>query len=74
MQSTNEAALSTWRKNIVLLVSVSDMRVRDKRLIFQYMRAEDAHEDVFLPHFGLTLSSFATFQVLSESQRRTAQA
>lgn len=29
------------------------------------------HENVFLPHIGMTLSVFATFQVLAGSQRRT---
>ena len=71
MFNTSTAGLPTWRKLVILSCAVDDMRVRDKRRIFQLMRGSDMHENVFLPHIGLTLSVFATFQVLVDSQRRT---
>lgn len=71
MFNLSASGLPTWRKLTILSCAVEDMRIRDKRRIFQLMRGADMHEDVFLPHIGLTLSVFATFQVLSDSQRRT---
>lgn len=71
MFNTSTAGLPTWRKLVILSCAVDDMRVRDKRRIFQLMRGADMHENVFLPHIGMTLSVFATFQVLADNQRRT---
>lgn len=70
MFNTSAAGLPTWRKLVILSCAVDDMRVRDKRRIFQLMRGPEMHENVFLPHIGVTLSVFATFQVLADSQRR----
>ena len=71
MINTSAAGLPTWRKLVILYCAVDEMRVRDKRRIFQLMRGTEMHENVFLPHMGVTLSVFATFQVLADSQRRT---
>lgn len=71
MFNMSAAGLPTWRKLTILSCAIDDMRMRDKRHIFQLMRSPDIHEDTFLPHKGFTLSVFATFQVLSDSHRRT---
>ena len=74
MFDTSTAGLPAWRKLSIVSCAVSDMRVRDKRRVFQLMRNPDMREDTFLPHIGITLSVFATFQVLADSQRRTQRA
>ena len=64
------SGLPNWRKLTITSCAVDDMRVRDKRRVFQLMRMPGMDENVFLPHIGLTLSMFATFQVLTDSHRR----
>lgn len=71
MFNASTAGLPAWRKLVILSCAVNDIRVRDKRRIFQLMRGSEMNENVFLPHIGVTLSVFATFQVLADSQRRT---
>ena len=70
MFNTSAVGLPTWRKLVILSCAVDDMRIRDKRKVFQLMRSAKMDEDVFLPHMGVTLSVFATFQVLADSHRR----
>jgi hypothetical protein len=50
---------------------VSDLKIRDKRKIFQWMReTRNVSELYLLPAFGLTVGEFSVFQVLTESQRK----
>lgn len=70
MYNTTAAGLPTWRKYVCIAQAVETLRVKDKRRIFQMMRHPGMHPDTFLPHIGLTLSEFAVFQVLADSQRR----
>ena len=73
MNDARSAGMPTWRKYVCMSAFVERMCLRDKRRIFQLMRTGEVHEEVFLPHIGLTFSEFATFQVFCDSQRRTAR-
>ena len=61
----------TWIKYSVMSIAVSNLRVRDKRQIFQDMRnGENVNYDSILPAFGLTCGEFSLFQVICENSRR----
>tara|TARA_Y100001954_G_scaffold232667_1_gene284349 strand:- start:4620 stop:4862 length:243 start_codon:yes stop_codon:yes gene_type:complete len=69
--NTSAAGLPTWKKYICMSQYVENLRVKEKRRIFQLMRLEGMHEDVFMPHLGLTIAEFSCFQVLADSQKRS---
>ena len=61
----------TWKKYIVVSKFVENLRVKDKRSIFQLMRLkEDVNEDTFFPFYGFTAGEFATWQVLKDTARK----
>ena len=61
----------TWKKYIVISKYVENLRVRDKRNIFQMMRLKaDVTDDTFFPHYGFTAGEFATWQVLKDNARK----
>ena len=60
----------TWKKYVVLSKFIEQLRVRDKRQIFQIMRrAENLTESTFFPHYGFTAGEFSVWQVLSENRK-----
>ena len=61
----------TWKKYIVLSKTIENLRVKDKRNIFQMMRVkDDVDEDTFFPLYGFTAGEFATWQVLKDTNSR----
>lgn len=62
----------TWKKYVVLANCIESLRVRDKRVIFQLMRANHCRvtQDSFLPHFGFTMGEFSTWYVLNDTSRK----
>ena len=61
----------TWKKYMVISQVINNLRVRDKRLLFQRMRNEEGitHNTLF-PEYGFTAGEFATWHVLSDTCRR----
>lgn len=59
------ATYPTWERYTVLAHVVSQLTVRDRRLIFQLVRKEGerATGDLFFPRYGFTLSEFAVCNV-----------
>lgn len=63
--------LPTWSKYVVLAKNIDELRVKDKRHIFQIMRTTPGMtEDTFLPQYGITTGEFAVWQVLGENVRK----
>lgn len=61
----------TWKKYIVLSKTIENLRVKDKRNLFQLMRVkENVSEDTFFPSYGFTAGEFATWQVLKDTNSR----
>lgn len=61
----------TWKKYKVLHTCISNLRVRDKRTIFNIMRNdENVSHDTFFPMFGFTGGEFAVMHMLSDGGRR----
>lgn len=61
----------TWKKYIVLSYYVENLRVKEKRQLFQVMRKAfpDLNHNSFFPQYGITAGEFAVWQVLSESRK-----
>ena len=61
----------TWKKNMVLHRTISNLRVRDKRLIFQTMRSHPSiNHDTLFTNYGFTAGEFSTWHVLADGCRR----
>ena len=61
----------TWKKYIVLSRTIENLRVKDKRNIFQLMRVKPGvTEDTFFPNYGFTAGEFSTWQVLKDANSR----
>lgn len=55
----------TWVKYVVMSVHIDNIKMKEKRSIFQLIRTDqEIDHNTFLPRHGLTLGEFATFQVL----------
>ena len=66
----------TWKKYVVLSKYIEQLRVRDKRQIFQIMRrTNNLTESTFFPFYGFTAGEFSVWQGLSENRksRRTTK-
>ena len=61
----------TWKRNIVMERVVSQLRVKDKRLIFNLMRQPGVDENTFFPQYGMTAGEFAVWHILADTSRRT---
>ena len=64
----------TWERYTVLAHYVACLNVRDRRRIFQIMRAHEDSSNIFLPEYGITISEFATWYTLGDRRRRDAAA
>ena len=65
---------ATKNKNMRIYKMVQVMRVRQKRHLFYILRhVPNITTDVFLPQFGLHCGEFATYQILSEYQRKDSK-
>ena len=53
--------------------AVDNMRIREKRQVFQIMRSDNVCKDTFLPRLGISVSEFAVFQVLADNTKRTTR-
>lgn len=61
----------TWKKNMVLHRTISNLRVRDKRLIFQTMRSHPSvNHDTLFTRYGFTAGEFSTWHILADGCRR----
>lgn len=74
MFDTSSAGLPSWRKYVCMADAIENMRIREKRQVFQVMRSEQVSKDTFLPRLGISVSEFAVFQVLSDNSKRTSRA
>lgn len=68
----------TYRKYQVMSTAVTQMNVREKRNVFQYMRDQilapekvpekvqrlPFQDEAFLPQYGLTVGEFSLFQIM----------
>lgn len=69
---TEDAAMvPTWAKYIVLSRHVSDLPMRDKRMVFTHMRnIEGCTSDWFIPRLGMTMGEFCVFHILGANSRQ----
>ena len=49
---------------------INELRVRDKRVIFQIFRHNQINAHMFLPIYGVTVGEFAIGQVLDPSKKK----
>jgi len=61
---------ATWRKYWVMHYYVSNLRVKDKRFLFNNMRNPDVNEHTFFPRYGFTAGEFAVYQKLTENNQK----
>ena len=60
----------TWKKYVILSKYIEQLRVRDKRHIFQIMRkTENLNDGTFFPKYGFTAGEFSVWQILSEHRK-----
>ncbi len=60
----------TWEKYMVIANTIEELRVKDKRMIFQILRKyPEATKDYFFPHFGFTTAEFACWQILTDGRK-----
>ena len=61
----------TWERYTVLAYCIGRLSIRDRRRIFQMARTiQDERSNVLFPEFGFTLSEFAVWYTLGDSQKR----
>lgn len=60
-----------WKRNVVLERYVNGLRVKDKRIIFQYLRDSTTHENSYFPLYGFTAGEFAVWHIIADSGKRT---
>ena len=59
-----------WKRNVVLEQTVAALRVKEKRVLFQYMREQGVTCHTFFPQFGMTAGEFASWHIIADSGRR----
>ena len=59
-----------WKRNIVIECQTQHLRVRDKRVLFQYMRETEVDEKYFFPNYGITAGEFAVWHIIADSGKR----
>ena len=59
---------ATWKRQLVISMSVSKLTVREKRHIYAILRETNDH-NAFLPQYGFTAGSFCMWQIVCESRR-----
>jgi len=59
-----------WKRNVVVERTVSQLRVKDKRLLFNLMRQPGVDENTFFPKYGITAGEFAVWHILADTARR----
>jgi len=61
---------ATYEKSVILGSVLSQLRVKDKRRLFNLMRTQsNVNEHTFLPQFGFTFGEFALWQILCENRK-----
>jgi hypothetical protein len=61
----------TWKKYIVMACAVDKLNVKEKRRVFGLMRTvNNANPNTFLPHYGITLAEFSTWQILMDGSSK----
>ena len=74
-EERNFITYPTWKKYMVLSRFIEELRVREKRHIFQIMRrSSELSHDTFFPEYGITAGEFAVWQVLSENRKTRRKA
>lgn len=64
----------TWERYTVLSHVISNMTIRDRRIVFQHTRSHaTCCEDVFFPRFGFTLGEFAVWYTLGDRRRKAGK-
>lgn len=62
---------ATWKKYVVLSAVIDQMRVRDKRHLFNMMRTMPVvNHNTLFTQYGITAGEFATWQVLGDTTRK----
>ena len=64
-----DVSLLTWSKCIVLSKAIEDLKVKDKRVLFNIMRTQSVSGDTFFPNYGFTAGEFSLWHILVESSR-----
>jgi hypothetical protein len=60
----------TWERYTVLAHVISNLTMREKRVVFQLLRQmSNVSPEVFFPEYGFTLSEFAVWYVLGANRR-----
>ncbi len=63
----------SWKRYVSLAQTVKNLRVREKRQIFMYMRMQDGVDhNSLLPKFGFSCGEFAIFHIVGAKQAVTA--
>jgi len=71
MDDRSLSSYPTWERYTVLSHVISNLTIRDRRIIFQTARTSaDSSPNLFFPSYGFTLSEFAVMHTLGETRRR----
>lgn len=61
---------ATYQRQKALIKTVGDLRIRDRREIFSYIRTEQTDETTFLPYYGMTIGEFAVAHIINSENSR----
>lgn len=61
----------TWSKYLILSKVIDELKVKDRRLIFNIMRTCEVTDATFFPSYGFTAGEFSIWHILSEPRRGT---
>lgn len=61
----------TFQRQKALIKMVGDLRIRDRREIFSFIRTEQTDETTFLPFFGMTIGEFAVAHIINSENSRS---
>ena len=59
----------SWLKTNIAFAHLSNMTIRDRRLIFTLLRKENTVEESFCPNIGLFMGEICVFATLCENKR-----
>lgn len=59
-----------WERYVILSNVISNLTIKDRRFLFQIIRKQSVHPDMFFPHYGFTLSEFSVWHILCNSRQK----
>ena len=66
--TTQYVTTPTFKKYNAVARTVSEIQIKQKRIIFQLLRA-NFDDDAFFPRHGFTAGMFCTWQILCDTKR-----